>query len=332
MPLSGDAGTFGKNALQGATLAIEQAKPETGSAFVVKAEDSRGTAQDAVAAGRKLISVDHAVMLIGDVTSAGTHALLPVIAEARVPLISPSASDPALSGASPYFARVWPSDVFEARVIAGYARDRGFKRIAVVYANTDYGVAMVQEFKKQDDTNRIAFEARVDRETLDYRPTIERIRLTSADALFLVLYPEDSRRLLRQMADAKVSIPMLATATFEDPKLLTSPGAPRVVFASPVPPPDSMVARQRFIEAYKQRFGEPAGVLSDMGYDAANILMGAWTSHSAQGPDAVIRAIRDTKNYQGVGGTLSFTPDGDVVKDYRLRTIRDGAFAWLASQ
>lgn len=332
LPLSGDAGTFGKNASQGARLAVEQANAEGRGSFVLKVEDSKGAAQDAVSAGRKLVSVDGAVMLIGDVTSSGTHALLPVINEARVPLVSPSASDPALSGASPFFARVWPSDVFEATVIAAYAQQSKVGRLAVVYANTDYGVAMAGQFRKAMSSGSIVLEARVDRETLDYRPTLERVRRSQAEGLFVVLYPEDAYRLLNQMRDIRLSLPILATATFEDPKLLDAPGADRVVFASPVPPSNEDGERRRFLESYRERFSEDAGTLSDTGFDAARILIAAWRKAGTQGPEAVILAIREVTDYPGVSGKLSFSPQGDVTKPYRLRGIKNKTFVWLDSQ
>ena len=281
LPMTGDAGTFGQNAAKGAELAIRVAKGQNlvSKSVELKVEDSRGLATEAVSAARKLIDVDHASLLIGDVTSAGTQALIPVITNAKVPLISPAASDPKLSNSSPFFARVWPSDVYEANVIGGYANKQGFKKIAVIYANTDYGTAMVDQFKKVVPSAGLVIS--VDRETLDYRPTIQRIRLSGADALFLVLYPEDASRMLQQLAEQRIVLPMMATATFEDPKLLASPGAERVVFASPVPPDANNPQRKKFLEDYKSAFGVDAGVLSDTGYDAAMILLKAY---AAQGP------------------------------------------------
>lgn len=332
LPLTGDAGTFGQNAARGIELAVSEANAQKlipGKTIRFVAEDSRGNAADAVSATRKLIDVTHANMLIGDVTSAGTQAIIPIVTQARVPLVSPAASAPALSGASPYFARVWPSDVYEAQVIGDHAKGQGYRKIAVVYANTDYGVAMVDQFRKVMGPAVVALNVGVDRETMDYRPTIERIRRAGADALFLVLYPEDARRMLDQLRERRLSLPLLATATFEDPLVAAASNASRVVFASPVPPSDSAGARRQFLANYKTATKADAGVLSAEGYDAAMILIRAYAQHGNDSTAAIMQAVRSLRNYPGVSGTMTLDANGDVQKPYQLRTVRDGKFVWL---
>jgi branched-chain amino acid transport system substrate-binding protein len=333
LPLTGDAATFGANAARGAELAVEEAnaaKTLLGKTIVFKAEDSRGAPADAVSAARKLISVDGASLLIGDVTSGGTHALLPIIDQAKVPLVSPSASDPKLSGKSPWFARVWPSDTFESEVIATYAKEKGFESVAILFANTDYGVAMVDAFKKHFPETSVVATIGVDRETADYRPTLQRSKLLKADSLFIVLYPEDALRVLKQMEEQAISIPILATATFEDPKVLSAKLSDGVVFASPAPPPDSSEIRKRFIESYKAKFKMDPGVLSDTGYDAARVLIDAYRDAGVSGAAAVAERIRQFRDFDGASGRMTFDKNGDVIKEYRLKTVRDGSFNWLS--
>lgn len=330
LPLTGDAGTFGKNASRGAELAVKEANvraKNNAPKFILKVEDSRGDASEAVSATRKLIDANSARLLIGDVTSAGTHAIIPIVTRAKIPLVSPAASDPKLSGSSEFFCRVWPSDNYEAQVIGRYVGQQGLKKLAVVLANTDYGVAMVDELVKVVGQDRIALKIPVDRETQDYRPAVERIKNANPDALFLILYPEDARRLLQQLNEQQIELPILATATFEDPKLASSPGASRIVFASPVPPKEDDPGRKQFAEKYRAAFGEEPAILSDTGYDAAMILIDAYQRHG-EDSSAAMKYIKSLRNYAGVSGIMTFSESGDVQKPYRLKTVRDGQFVW----
>ena len=334
LPTTGDAATFGQNAANGARLAIEVADKQgflDGRKVLLAVEDSRGNPADAASGAKKLLDVDGATLMIGDVTSAGTHALIPIVTKAQIPLISPSASDPALSGASPFFARVWPSDVYEAGVIGKYALDEGYSRIAIVYANTDYGVGMVKALRNRIPVDKIALDIPVERVVADFRPSLKRAQLANADAFFVVLYPEDGKRYLAQSAELGIALPILATATMEDPMIAGAPEPDRVVFASPVPPDDNTGVRAQFLGAYKERFGKDAGVLSDTGYDSAMILIKAWAAAGKQGPQAVAEAIRALKDYPGVSGAMTFDENGDVNKPYGLKTVRDGAFVWMQS-
>lgn len=332
LPLTGDAGAFGQNASRGAELAVLQANEARllGDRLVVwKAEDSRGSAMQAIAATRKLLDIDRATLLVGDVTSAGTHALIPIATERKVPVISPSASAPSLTNVSPFFARVWPSDVYETEVIGDYAAKAEFQRIAILYANTDYGVGMVDAFVKAFAPEKVVLRVPLERETQDFRATIKRVQLANADALFVVQYPEDAVRLLQQLAELKVVLPILATATFEDPTIANAPGAERVVFASPVSPSEADDSRKTFLATYQAKYGEAPGVLSDTGFDSAMILIKAYASVPDGDPQKIMESIRALRDYPGVSGRLSFDASGDVRKQYRLRTVVNGTFDWL---
>lgn len=331
LPMTGDAGTFGENAYNGALIAVSEANKTggiDGRQIDLKVEDSRGTAEGAVAAAQKLIDLDKAAMLMGDVTSAGTHAIIPIAAQAKIPLISPSASDPALSNASPFFARVWPSDVFEAGVIGKYAKDKGYHKMASLYANTDYGVAMNKQLESILPSG-MKLNIPVERETLDYRPSIQRIINAQVDAVFIVLYPEDGKRFLQQASEQGLSLPILATATIEDPSIASMPQASKLVFASPAPPNDSDQVRKNFVSGYKGQFNSDPGVVSDTAYDAIKILIEAARKKGSQHGSDVMLYVRSLQDYRGASGNLSFEASGDVRKPYRLRTAKGGEFVSL---
>lgn len=332
LPMTGDAATFGQNAYRGAMVATNEENLKggvNGSKIELKVEDSRGAADSAVAAARKLIDIDKASLMMGDVTSAGTHAIIPIATQARIPLVSPAASDPALSNASPFFARVWPSDIYEANVIANYATQKGYRSIACALANTDYGVAMQKQFAQAVTPAHINLRIPLERETLDYRPTIQRIISSGADALFIVLYPEDAKRFLQQASEENLSLPILATATIEDPSVSVAPGADRIVFASPAPPDDNDAARKAFVTAYRKQFNVDPGVVSDTGYDATKLLIEAARKQGTQSGSKELAYIKSLQGYKGASGILTFSDTGDVRKPYRLRTVRGGKFAWL---
>lgn len=217
-------------------------------------------------------------------------------------------------------------------MIAQHAREQGFEAIGIVFANTDYGVAMVDEFENAFGTESVVAKIGVDRETRSFRPTIERLRRSDASALFVVMYPEDYRRFLQQASEAGLDLPILATATFEDPMLVAAPGSNNVVFASPKPPSEDDATRRQFVAAYVEKFGEEPGVLADTGYDAAKILIKAYAQKGEEGPEAVMEYIRSIRNYPGVSGNLTFDEHGDVQKEYGLKSVRDGSFLFLDAE
>jgi ABC-type branched-subunit amino acid transport system substrate-binding protein len=90
--------------------------------------------------------------------------------------------------------------------------------------------------------------------------------------------------------------------------------------------------RRAFDAAYRTRFNEEPGVLSDTGYDAAALLIQGWATVGRPDGAAMMKWLRSVKDYAGASGKLSFLPSGDVVKEYRLRTVQEKKFAWLSAQ
>jgi len=326
LPLTGDAAPFGINASKGASLAInEYNKSSAETKFVWKIEDSAGTPLQGVSAARKLIDIDKARGIVGGVTSSVTHALIPIITEAQIPLISPSASDPALSGASKYFARVWPSDLFEVEELSAFAVSSNFDKIAAVYINDDYGNGMVSAFEKSGSTEKL-IKIPYEETTSDFRATISRISDEGFSAILLVAFPDKAQIFLNQMMEGKLDIPILATATIEDPSVLKSKvPSSSLVFSSPRAA-ESSETREVFTQLYIESYGEEPGVLADTGYDCAKLLLDNYKEDDGLGS---IKAIKSLERYPGASGRMTFKEDGDVIKEYGLRTIADGKFVWV---
>ncbi len=105
--------------------------------------DSTCTGADAaVAAATKMVTSDGVKGIIGGDCSGVTGAVLQNVARPNgIPMISPSATSPALSTAEDdgLFFRTAPSDAREGEVMADILTERGIKSIALTYSNSDYG-------------------------------------------------------------------------------------------------------------------------------------------------------------------------------------------------
>ena len=99
-------------------------------------------ADAAVAAATKMVTSDGVKGIIGADCSGVTGAALQNVARPNgIPMISPSATSPALTTAEDdgLFFRTAPSDAREGEVMADILTERGIKSIALTYSNSDYG-------------------------------------------------------------------------------------------------------------------------------------------------------------------------------------------------
>jgi branched-chain amino acid transport system substrate-binding protein len=117
----------------------------------IRADSTCTDAAAATAAAERLITSDKVVAIMGADCSGVTTAVANSVAIPNgVPIISPSATTPALSSIDDkgFFFRTAPSDARQGEVLAAIAMERGIKEIAVTYTNNDYGKGLSDSFSE----------------------------------------------------------------------------------------------------------------------------------------------------------------------------------------
>src|SRR3989442_10815476 len=137
---------------QAAELAVAEINGKggvKGRPLKLRVADDSGREDTAVRVAEELYRDPDVVAVVGHLTSGTTIAAARVYGggTSPVPVISPSASSPDLSGMNPYFFRVCPSDLSHGPELARFARQSlGAKRAGVVYINNDYGRGIRKTF------------------------------------------------------------------------------------------------------------------------------------------------------------------------------------------
>jgi len=146
-PLTGDYASYGVSVANGVELAVNEANAsgQYNYVFRVQKEDTRGDSVQAVNAINKLIELDRVTAIVGAVLSGETMTAGPIAQDEGVPFITPSATAPAVSEIGDYeFRNVITDDKQSAQMIDYVVNTLGLQRIAVLYTNNDYGVALRQ--------------------------------------------------------------------------------------------------------------------------------------------------------------------------------------------
>ena len=333
LPLTGDLATYGRNAKEGIELAAEEVNLKGGIKVQVVYEDSKGQPQAAVSAVQKLITLDKVSCIIGDVASSATLAIAPIANQRKVVVLSPAASSPNITDAGEYIFRIWPSDDFEASVMADYVKRKGYTKVAVLYVNNDYGKAMFATFAKKIKNYGVAIAAveTFQQNATDLRAQLTKIKTVRPDALYLISYPKDTIVFLGQYRQLGLTIPILSTSAFEDPQILKTQkaAAEGVVFTSPIPPDPKEPVVAAFKKNYKAKFGKEPGLVADYAYDALKLLVEAVQLGGGIDGPSIKRGLEKVKDFKGASGLINFDANGDVVKPSGLKTVKDGQFVWL---
>lgn len=335
LPFTGEAAPYGEHIREGINLAVEDVNASggvDGQPLKVIFADSATDDETGKAAARKLIEEDHVLAIIGGATSSVTMAILEDVCDpAKVVLLSPAASSPSLSGKSPFFLRVYPSDTLEAARMADMAGKELRLRKLVIFAEADeYG----RGYKKalMDRYNRIK-----NREVIkvfnfmpgdrDFSAMIQKIPDLNPDGIFLIGYMDSVSALVNDIRAAGITIPILTAGSLtEDFPKLAGAAAEGVVFASPsfrvIGNQDKV---EQFIKSFVARYGREPGDYAAYGYDAlrvmAQVMEGGNLSRTA-----IQLAIRTpASQYAGVTGNILFGNEGDVIASPTTFIINDGA-------
>ena len=144
----------GKRIRWGAELAIEYINKEMGGVLggrpvELVVEDDSGIPADGIAGYRKLVQKDGVVSVVGQYHSSVCLAVNKVAQELKVPLFSTGASSAKITESqNPYIFSIMSLTPDRSKFWVDFAKAMGFKRLAVIAEDTDYGTGFEEYVKK----------------------------------------------------------------------------------------------------------------------------------------------------------------------------------------
>lgn len=339
--LTGPQATFGQSVHNGIMMAMDEVNAAggvKGRQIKVITEDDQSRADAAANAVSKLISQNGVIALLGEVASSSSLAAAPIAQANKVPMISPSSTNPAVTQKGDYIFRMCFIDPYQGEAMADYiAGELGMRRAAVlVDVRSDYSTGLAEYFER-------AFIARggkiVARQSYaegdnDFRAQLTTIRAANPEVVFIPGYYNDIGQIAIQARDLGIRVPLAGGDGWESPKLVEIGGKAlegsfysNHYFAGD---PDPTV--RRFVEKYRERFGQTPDSLAALGYDAAAVMADSMRrAETIDGP-SIRDAIAATKGFRGVTGTIHMGPDRNPVgKRLVIVEIRDGQLTLKAT-
>ena len=150
-------------------------------------EDDAGTPEKGAAGFRKLATQDQVVAVIGQFHSSVMTAVQALAEQFEIPVFSTQASARSLTERHlNYTFRTHVIDPDRVQLWNHWIKERGFKRVALITENTDYGVGIVEETKQQFKTMEVQAELKTiifDRAVVDFTPQLLEIKHWKPDVL-----------------------------------------------------------------------------------------------------------------------------------------------------
>jgi len=319
-PHSGDLAPYGIPAMKAAQLVVKKVNANggvLGKQVELLIQDDQCKPEIATNTATKLVT-DGADVVLGHICSGATKAALGIYKDAKIPVMSPSATNPALtqSGDYPNFFRTIASDDMQAKMAVDFAVNTlGLKKIAIVHDKGDYGKGFAEYAKKfveeSGKAEVVLFEG-ITPGAINYDSIVGKIRRDKAEALIFGGYHPEASKLVSAMKRKRLKALFLSDDGVKDDSFLKVAGAaangayvtgPRDLSSIPM----NAAATKEF----KDEYGAEPGAFYQEGYSAALALLNAIEKAGSTDYDAVTKALRS--NYVDTPvGKIKFDSKGDA--------------------
>ncbi|MDR3600191.1 MAG: ABC transporter substrate-binding protein [Desulfosporosinus sp.] len=321
LELSGGVATYGQSVLNAVNLAFEDQNNKgglLGKQLKFITADNKSEAGESTTAITKLITQDKVVAVLGAVTSSNTKAAVPVSADNKIPLITPTATNAEVTVNKDGSLNKWVFrscflDPFQGKVAENFVTNTLKLNKAAVFIDQkdDYSKGLAAEFSKDltsaggtitDTENYVGGDK-------DFRSTLTRIKASNPEVLFVPGYYSEVGLIVKQARELGITTPIVGGDGWDSAKLADLAGAANLNDTYYV---DHMwagdPATKPFADAYTAKYKAEPDALAALGYDAAEMLIEAIKTTGGTDPEKLRTALENTKDFQGVTGVITVDP------------------------
>lgn len=323
LSMTGSMATFGVTTERGAKMAVDELNA-AGGLLGRKVElvvlDDQGKADEAGNTVTRLIDVNKAVAIVGEVASTLSLVGGRIAQRRQVPMVSPSSTNPKVTEVGDYVFRVCFLDPFQGFVMAKFAREKlNLTKVAILKdVRNDYSIGLSDAFKKAftELGGSIVAEESYSAGDTEFSAQLTKIKGAGPEGLYVPGYYTEAGAIARQARRLGITQPLMGGDGWESPELRNIGGADVVGsyfsnhFAHDNPTPFA----KKFIDAYHAKFHEPSGALSALGYDAVMVIADAIKRGNSADPKSIRDQLAQTREFTAVTGKLTLDANRNPVK------------------
>ncbi len=333
-----------------------------GEPVTLISEDDQSDPSAGTTAMTKLVSMDKVAGVVGAFGSSISTAAADIAAKNKVMIVSPGSTSPAFTERAKqgvyqgYWARTAPPDTYQAQAMAQLAIKKGFKRVATIAINNDYGVGFekqfVSSFKKLGGT--VVNEAkptRYDAKGASFDSEVKEALKDKPQALAAIVYPESGSILLKdayQQGLSKGVTIMLPDGAYSPkfPEQVGKTADGKFILDGAIGTVPG--AHGKALEDFNKKWtetGKPLTAYLQHSWDAAALLMLAAQAAKTNTGEGIQSKLREVAggpgeevsdvcqaltmlkagkkiNYQGASGNVDIDAQGDVIGTYDIWQVQ----------
>ena len=338
--LTGKEAAFGQSSHKGTELAMEEINRNggvLGKQLQLFTEDTQSKPGESATVVRKLISREKVVAVLGEVASGRSLEAAPIAQQNKIPMVSPSSTNPRVTEVGDYIFRVCFIDPFQGKVVAEFARKtlKAAKVAVLTDVAAPYSVGLAQFFKEAftQAGGQIVIEQKYSSGDKDFKGQLTAIKAANPDAIFVPGYYTEAGLVVLQARELGITVPLLGGDGWEAPELLQIGGKAleNTFYSTHFSPENTDPAVQSFVSKYKTKYNAVPDAMAALGYDSALVLADAIKRAGSTDGTALRDALAATKDVPGATGKTTIDENRNARKAAVIITIKDGQFKYVTT-
>jgi len=332
--MTGTEATFGISSDRGIQIRVKEVNSAggiKGRQIQIIALDDQGKPEEAATAATRLISSEHVVALLGEVASTRSMFMADKAQPAKVPMVSPSSTNPKVTDKGDYIFRACFIDPFQGYVMAKFATDNlKLKKFAILKdVRNDYSVGLAQNFEenvKKMGGQIVATESYSNGD-VDFKAQLTNMKGAQPEALYVPGYYTDVGLIARQAREVGITVPLLGGDGWDSEKLyeIGKEALEGSYFSNHYSVDDPSPRIQEFVGKFKKEYGgQLPDSLAAQAYDAAGMLFEAMQKATDLTGPNIRQALADTKGFHGVTGDITLDDHRNPLKPAVVLKVAKG--------
>lgn len=340
-PLTGANGAGGADEYDGVKLAHKLMPTVLGKKIQLVAVDNKSDKVEAANAATVLVQKEKVNAVIGSWGSSLSMSGGPIFAEAKVPAVAVSATNPNVTKGNEYYFRVCFLDPFQGTVNAAYAFNTlKAKKVAIIReVSNDYSVGLakffVDEFVKlAGDPAAIVATSDYNTGDQDFSAQLTNIKKFEPDVIFAPGNYTESALIIKQARALGMTAQFLGGDTWDMAAFQEVGGAAvegatfSTFFANDIPINKTSEA---FLKSFREEYKKEPAAVSALGYDAYMVILDAIKRANSAEPQKIRDALAQTKDFEGSAGAITINAERNADKEAVFKTVKDGKFVFLTT-
>jgi branched-chain amino acid transport system substrate-binding protein len=337
--MTGKEATFGISTKNGIMLAVNEINAAgglNGKKIELISYDDKGDSKEAGTAVTRLIDENEVVAVLGEVASSLSIAGGNVCEQKRVPMISPSSTNPRVTAGKKMVFRVCFTDPNQAAAIAAFiTHNLHLSKAAILYDQTQaYSKGLrdyfTESFTKMGGT--VVADQPYSGGDSDFSAQLSTIKAAGPEVIFIPGYYTEGGNIAIQARKLGLNVPLIGGDGW-DSSQLTAIGGTSIegCYYSNHSAPDQPNMKD-FVEKYKRAYNnETPDALGGLGYDAMMVLFDSMKRAKGLEGRELARAIGQTRDFHGVTGDITIDKNHDAAKGVVIVQVQHGAPVFVAA-